>query len=135
MLKLDENKGLSDYALSTHGVNNGQALKAAPVWSMVSGGDADRGGLRQMLAMLDQYHGLPNGMFSCDEHFAGRNPSQGSELCTVVETMFSLEQSLAILGDSSIGDRLEQIAFNALPGTFTDDSGHTSTIRSPTRLK
>ncbi len=121
MLKLDENKGLSDYALSTHGVNNGQALKAAPVWSMVSGGDADRGGLRQMLAMLDQYHGLPNGMFSCDEHFAGRNPSQGSELCTVVETMFSLEQSLAILGDSSIGDRLEQIAFNALPGTFTDD--------------
>jgi hypothetical protein len=87
----------------------------------VSGAAGDRGGFRQMLAMLDQYHGLPNGMFSCDEHFAGRNPSQGSELCTVVETMFSLEQSLAILGDSSIGDRLEQIAFNALPGTFTDD--------------
>jgi DUF1680 family protein len=60
-------------------------------------------------------------MFSCDEHLAGRNPSQGSELCTVVETMFSLEQSLAILGDATIGDRLEKIAFNALPGTFTDD--------------
>ena len=48
-------------------------------------------------------------------------PSQGSELCTVVETMYSLEQSLAILGDASLGDRLEMIAFNALPGTFTDD--------------
>ena len=121
MLKLDEGQGLSDLALSTHGVNNGQALKAAPVWSIVTGNDNDRRGYEQMLDALDKYHGLPNGMFSCDEHLAGRNPSQGSELCTVVETMFSLEQSLAILGDASIGDRLERIAFNALPGTFTDD--------------
>ena len=120
-IKLDQGQGLADLALSTHGVNNGQALKAAPVWSMVSGSDVDRRGFQQMLDALDKYHGLPNGMFSCDEHLAGRNPSQGSELCTVVETMYSLEQSLAILGDARIGDRLERIAFNALPGTFTDD--------------
>jgi uncharacterized protein len=120
-IKLKDGNGLGDLALSTHGVNNGQALKAAPVWSMISNNEIDRRGLQQMLAALDKYHGLPNGMFSCDEHFAGRNPSQGSELCTVVETMFSLEQSLAILGDADLGDRLERIAFNALPGTFTDD--------------
>ncbi len=120
-IKLNDGGGLGDLALSTHGVNNGQALKAAPVWSLVTNDDADRRGLAQMLGALDKYHGLPNGMFSCDEHFAGRNPSQGSELCTVVETMFSLEQSLAILGDAAIGDRLERLAFNALPGTFTDD--------------
>ena len=121
MIKLSETQGLGELALSTHGVNNGQALKAAPLWSLVSDNDLDRRGFQQMLSALDTYHGQPNGMFSCDEHFAGRNPSQGSELCTVVETMFSLEQSLAILGDASIGDRLEKIAFNALPGTFTDD--------------
>ncbi len=121
MIKLNEHNGLGDYALSTHGVNNGQAIKAAPVWSVVTGAEADRRGVQEMLAALDKYHGLPNGMFSCDEHFAGRNPSQGSELCTVVETMFSLEQSLAIVGDAALGDRLEQVAFNALPGTFTDD--------------
>jgi hypothetical protein len=120
-IKLDQGQGLADLALSTHGVNNGQALKAAPVWSMVSGSDVDRRGFQQMLDALDKYHGLPNGMFSCDEHLAGRSPSQGSELCTVVETMYSLEQSLAVLGDGRIGDRLERIAFNALPGTFTDD--------------
>jgi DUF1680 family protein len=74
-----------------------------------------------MIAELNQYHGLPNGMFSCDEHLAGLNPSQGSELCTVVEYMFSLEHSLAITGQAALGDRLEQLAFNALPGTFTDD--------------
>ena len=121
MIKLDQGQGLADLALSTHGVNNGQALKAAPVWSLISNSDTDRRGFLQMLDALDKYHGLPNGMFSCDEHFAGRNPSQGSELCTVVETMFSLEQSLAILGDAAIGDRLEMLAFNALPGAFTDD--------------
>ena len=120
-IKLNDGGGLGDLSLSTHGVNNGQALKAAPVWSVITNNEDDRRGLAQMLGALDKYHGLPNGMFSCDEHFAGRNPSQGSELCTVVETMFSLEQSLAILGDAEIGDRLERLAFNALPGTFTDD--------------
>ncbi len=120
-IHLSEHDGLGDTTLASHGVNNGQALKAAPVWSVLSGKDADRLGIDRMLAMLDRYHGLPNGMFSCDEHLAGRDPSQGSELCTVVETMFSLEQSLAILGDARLGDRLERIAFNALPGTFTDD--------------
>jgi DUF1680 family protein len=113
--------GMKDVELATHGVNNGQALKAGPVWSLVSGSPADRSAVLQMITELNQYHGLPNGMFSCDEHLAGLDPSQGSELCTVVEAMFSLEQSLAILGDVTLGDRLERLAYNALPGALTDD--------------
>jgi hypothetical protein len=112
---------LKDIALATHGVNNGQAIKTGPVWSLISRSESDRRAVLQMIAELDKYHGLPNGMFSCDEHLAGLNPSQGSELYTVVEYMFSLEQSLAILGDPTLGDRLEKLAFNALPGTLTDD--------------
>ncbi|HET9087374.1 MAG TPA: beta-L-arabinofuranosidase domain-containing protein [Acidobacteriaceae bacterium] len=108
-------------AMQTHGVNNAQAMKASPVWSLVSNLDADREAIFRQLEALDRYHGLPNGMFSADEHFAGPNPSQGIELCAVVEAMFSLEQSLAILGKPELGDRLERIAFNALPGAFTDD--------------
>jgi uncharacterized protein len=120
-IKLEKGEGLKDLALATHGVNNGQAVKTGPVWWQVSKSDADRIAATQMIAELDRYHGLPNGMFSCDEHLAGRNPSQGSELCTVVEYMFSLEQSLGILGDVALGDKLERLAFNALPGTLTDD--------------
>lgn len=120
-LELEKGDGLKDLALATHGVNNGQAVKAGPVWSLVSGTTADRSAVLTMIAELNKYHGLPNGMFSCDEHLAGLDPSQGSELCTVVEYMFSLEQSLAILADPLLGDRLEKLAFNALPGTFTDD--------------
>ena len=51
----------------------------------------------------------------------GRNPSQGTELCTVVESMFSFELDLAVLGEAWIGDRLEKIAFNPLPGAQTAD--------------
>ena len=120
-IQLSEGGGLKDLALATHGVNNGQAIKAGPVWSVFSGSQRDREGASRMLAQLDRYHGLPNGMFSCDEHLAGLNPSQGSELCTVVESMYSLEQSLAITGDPAFGDRLEKLAFNALPGALTDD--------------
>jgi hypothetical protein len=113
--------GLTNAAMQTHGVNNAMAIKSSPVWSLISGSEADRRAVHQMLTELDQYHGLPNGVFSADEHLAGLNPSQGTELCTVVEIMFSLEQSLAILGDPALGDRLERAAFNALTGTFTDD--------------
>ena len=120
-LKLEKGEGLADLALATHGVNNGQAVKCGPVWSQVSGSAQDRRAVLQMIDELNRFHGLPNGMFSCDEHLAGRDPSQGSELCTVVEYMFSLERSVAITGEASLADRLEKLAFNALPGTLTDD--------------
>jgi DUF1680 family protein len=120
-IKLEKGEGLKDLALATHGVNNGQAVKSGPVWSQVSASKLDRAAAQKMIAELNKYHGLPNGMFSCDEHLAGLDPSQGSELCTVVEYMYSLEHALAITGDPAFGDRLEQLAFNALPGTFTDD--------------
>lgn len=120
-LEAQHGGGLNELSLATHGVNNAQAIKAGAVWSLVSSSQADWQGSLQMIAELDKYHGLPNGMFSCDEHLAGLNPSQGSELCSVVEYMFSLEHCLAITGEAQLGDRLEKLAFNALPGTFSDD--------------
>jgi len=121
VFKLPGHGGLSDYALGIHGVNNAMALKTSAVWSEVTKNDGDRQAIYTMLATLDKYHGLPNGMFSADEHYAGTNPSQGTELCAVVESMFSLEQAIAILGDAKLGDRLERIAYNAQPATMSGD--------------
>ncbi|MCU1293440.1 MAG: hypothetical protein JWP08_2290 [Bryobacterales bacterium] len=120
-LGLDKKGPIPDVAMQTHGVNNAMALKVAPIWWLLSGSESDRSALARQLTMLDRYHGLPNGMFSGDEHLAGRDPSQGIELCAVVETMFSYEQDFAILGDSQLGDRLERAAYNALPGTLSND--------------
>ncbi|SEO81851.1 Beta-L-arabinofuranosidase, GH127 [Luteibacter sp. UNC138MFCol5.1] len=116
-----KNAFMEDDGLQVHGVNVAQALKASAVWSLISRNAGDRSAVRHQLAQLDRYHGLANGMFSADEHLAGRSPSQGVELCAVVEAMYSLEVALAITGDATLGDRIERIAYNALPGAFTDD--------------
>lgn len=121
LFKQYQNQGLSEFALGIHGVNNAMALKTSVVWSQVSKDDTDRKAIYQMLGTLDKYHGQPNGMFSADEHYAGRDPSQGIELCAVVEAMFSLEHAIAILGDPLLGDRLEKITYNAQPATISGD--------------
>ncbi len=107
--------------LASHGVNNGMALKYAPARWRLTGSDEDREGIARMLAQLDRYHGQPTGIFTCDEHLAGLSPSQGTELCTVVEAMYALEEAVSILGDPTLADRLESLAFNALPTTITPD--------------
>jgi DUF1680 family protein len=67
------------------------------------------------------YHGQPQGMYGGDEPMHGSDPTQGIELCSVVELMYSLEKMIAIAGDPAMMDHLERIAYNALPTQVTDD--------------
>jgi hypothetical protein len=105
-------------SLATHGVNNGQAIKTGAVSYRLSGNPADIAGAIRGIEVLDQYHGQASGIFSCSEHIAGRMPSQGTELCTVVEAMFSFEVLFSVLGNTSHADRIEQLAYNALPAAI-----------------
>ncbi|MBI5117852.1 glycoside hydrolase family 127 protein [Candidatus Poribacteria bacterium] len=107
--------------LATHVVNNAMGIKHPGVWYRQSHSLEDRDAVWQILDVFDTYHGQATGVFTGDEHLAGLNPSQGTELCAVVEYMFSLEMLLMILGDQRLADRLERIAFNALPATFKPD--------------
>jgi hypothetical protein len=104
-----------------HVVNNAMAIKAPGLWWRLTGDDGDRAAVFDLIAKLDRFHGMATGIFSGDECLAGRRPTQGTELCAVVEYAFSLEVLLSVLGDPAFGDRLEQIIFNALPATFSPD--------------
>ncbi len=114
-------RGDTSWRLDNHVVNHAMALKAPGVLHRL-GGLRNAGAVaRRALAVLDRWHGQATGIFSGDESLAGRSPSQGTELCAVVEMMFSLETLVETLGEASFGDRLEQVAFNALPATFGPD--------------
>ncbi|MFB3906574.1 MAG: beta-L-arabinofuranosidase domain-containing protein [Acidobacteriota bacterium] len=105
----------------SHVVNNAMGLKTAAVCYRLSGSPADAEMGWKAIETLDRYHGQASGIFSGDENFAGRMPSQGTETCAVVEYLFSLETLIQALDDPAFGDRLEQIAFNALPAPFKPD--------------
>jgi len=98
------------WTFQSHVVNNAMAIKYPAVWYRLSHDPQDRQGVHLLLDTLDTYHGQATGVFTGDEVLAGKNPSQGTELCAVVEYMFSLETLLTILGEISFADRLERLA-------------------------
>lgn len=106
--------------LPLHGVNNAMGIKSGAVWSRQADVQYAESSLRAV-ETLDKYHGQVSGMFSGDEHLAGLNPVQGTETCTVVEYLFSLEQMLALTGEPALADKLERIAYNALPAALSKD--------------
>ncbi len=110
-----------EWNMVAHVVNNAMGLKAPAILYRLTGEDSFQKISLKAFRELDRWHGEPNGLMSGDECLAGRSPSQGTELCAIVETMFSLETNLSILGDTAFADRLEKIAFNALPAIFTAD--------------
>jgi hypothetical protein len=104
-----------------HGVNTAMATKAAALLWRLDPRPAYREFAGHMIEVLDRYHGQVTGMFTCDECLAGLNPLQGSELCSVVEYMYSLEHLTSVFGEGTFADRLERLAYNALPAEIAPD--------------
>lgn len=104
----------------THIVNVAMAIKSEALLSQISD-MGDKEFPKKMLEFLDKYHGTVVGHFNGDECLSGSSPIQGAELCSVVEAMFSYETLFGITGDSYWCDRLEKLAYNALPATISED--------------
>ena len=107
--------------LTAHVVNNAMAIKYPGLWYEQSKDERFKKAVFSGIEKYDLNHGQAGGRFSGDEHLSGKSPVQGTELCSVVEYMFSLEELYAIIGDNRLADRLELLTYNALPGTTTPD--------------
>lgn len=106
---------------SIHTVNLAQGMKEPLIYYQHHRESKYLEAMKKGFHDLKKYNGMANGLYGGDETLHGNNPTQGAELCTAVEMMFTLENALEITGDISYADRLEKIAFNALPTQISDD--------------
>ncbi len=106
---------------SLHCVNLAQGFKEPVVYWQQSGDPMQLTALDEAVRRLRLTIGFPTGLWAGDEKLQFGDPTRGSELCTAVELMFSLEEVLRITGDGRWGDYLERVAYNVLPAQVTDD--------------
>lgn len=104
-----------------HCVNLGQGYKEPVIYYQQKKDPKLLDAMRRGEKVIHDYLGLPTGLWAGDELINYGDPTRGSELCTAVEMMFSLEEMLRITGDTHWADYLERVAFNALPAQITDD--------------
>lgn len=75
-----------------HCVNLAQGIKEPIIYYQQ---DTDRkyiDAVKEGFRDIRRFHGQPQGMYGGDEALHGNNPTQGSELCSAVELMYSLEK-------------------------------------------
>ncbi|MCX6865422.1 MAG: glycoside hydrolase family 127 protein, partial [Verrucomicrobia bacterium] len=114
-------KPSKNWNLENHGVNAGMAYKTPGVMFQLTGEAKYKQAVYDGISNLDKYHGQAGGTFAADECFAGLSPTQGTELCSVDESMFSFANLMAMFGDPLMGDKLERMSYNAWPATFSPD--------------
>ncbi|MFB9261649.1 hypothetical protein ACFFWD_00365 [Bradyrhizobium erythrophlei] len=106
---------------SRHGVRAAIAVQYPVLHSLISSDRSERDVVVQGMTYLDEAYGQVGGRWAADEWFASRDPVAGTELCAIEELLFSLENNFAVIGDVQFADRIEQLIFNAFPGTCTAD--------------
>ena len=111
---------LNKWTLYTHCPNLAMMLKSEAVSADILG-EKYTDTAETYYSELMKYNGMAAGCFTGDECLTGLSAIQGTECCGVVELMYSFEWLYAYTGDRKWAERLEMLAFNALPATISDD--------------
>lgn len=111
--------------LANHGVDVAEGIKYGALRWRLTGNPSDLEASLKAVRELWRYHGQADGVMSNDENLGGLEPQHGTETCSVVETLFSLETTAMISGSVEVADAAERVAYNAMPGFSTPNQwGH-----------
>lgn len=108
------------WRFDTHIVNLAMMLKWEAVSCGLLGGEYTDNA-EKLRSILEKYNGTAYASFTGDECLSGKSPVQGTELCAIVEQMYSYELLYAYTGDRKWAEQLEILAFNALPAAISED--------------
>lgn len=103
------------------GVNASQGLKAGATIYRFTGNDLILQENPNGVKWTFSYHGDPAGGSIGDEREFLISANRDSELCTAVETAYSMFYMYHISGDKYFADRCECAAFNSLPVSISAD--------------
>ena len=106
---------------SLHCVNLAQGFKEPVIYYQRSKSTEHLNAPFEALRRIRHTIGFPTGLWAGDELIHFGDPVRGSELCTAVEMMYSLEEMCRITGDNRYADLLERVAYNALPAQVAPD--------------
>ncbi|CAE6395242.1 unnamed protein product [Rhizoctonia solani] len=112
---------VSEFRIYWHGVNLAEGLKASGATYRFTHDETEKTEAAAAWDRLYKYHGRPSGIFAADEYLAGLDAIRGTELCLVVESIYSSSYLYQVFGDAKYAERAEKQAYNSLPATISGD--------------
>lgn len=112
---------LSDKRPTEHGVTFNEETKLAAMLYCATGNEEYLRAVIHGYEKVDQYALLADGLHSCSEHIEGKETRDMHEMCDVTDHTWALAYLLQATGEARYADRIEQVIFNALPGSITKD--------------
>ena len=118
----------------THGVTYMEISKLGAVLYLYTGKQEYLEYTKKANDKLNKYHILPSGVPSSSERVRGITSLDAHELCDVSDYLWSLGYLFMATGEAAYADRIEQVAYNALPGQVTNDFKQHQYFSSPNQV-